>query len=156
MGVVQFGTVSVTVGQIAEKYLGSNGQPTIDLDSSMPKPAPQRASVFFEQRMFYWKGQFYTRTDVIKMHANALGGVHLDFRRKEDETHINEIKDYFGFEIKPHTRQMLVGKEISAARADPARRQFVYDATELVTMDTAAIFSAGVRASTAPFRARLA
>jgi hypothetical protein len=90
------------------------------------------------------------------MHANLLGGVHLDFRRGDDEEHINEIKNYFGFEIKPDTHQMLVGDEIAVARADPARRRNIYDATELVVLDTARIFAIAVRSSQALFQALLA
>jgi hypothetical protein len=47
----------------------------------------------------YSQPQFYTRTDVVKWLANRLGGAHLDFRRKDDETHIDEIKNYFGIEL---------------------------------------------------------
>jgi hypothetical protein len=97
--------------------------------------------------MFFWKGNFYTRADVIKWLANKLGGAHLDFRRKGDETHIDELKNYFGFEVAPKTNQMLVGDSIASGRADPSRRPSIYDATELIAMDTARIFAAGIRAA---------
>lgn len=42
---------------------------------------------------------------------------------------------------------MLVGKTIETGRADPQRRHAIYDATELITMDTARIFANGIRAS---------
>ncbi len=69
--------------------------------------------------MFFWKGEFYTRAEVIKMHANALGGVHFDFRKAQDEAHIKEIKNYLGFELKGSNNQILVGDEIGQGRADP-------------------------------------
>jgi hypothetical protein len=53
--------------------------------------------------------------------------------------------------VKGNNNQMLVGDAIGIARADPARRQQVYDATELVAMDTARIFASGVRASEEAF-----
>jgi len=81
------------------------------------------------------------------MHANKLGGVHLDFRRKQDETHINEIKNYFGFEIIGNNHHMLVGDQIDQGRSDPARRQQIYDATELIAIDTGRIFADGINNS---------
>jgi hypothetical protein len=153
MGLVLFGTIGVAIAQVANKHLAPDGKPIAQLDdgSSSARPTPQRAKIFFDQKMFFWKGQFYTRADVIKMHANALGGVHFDFRKAQDEAHIKEIKNYFGFELKGNNNQMLVGDEIDLARADPARRQQVYDATELVAMDTARIFASGVRTSEEAF-----
>jgi hypothetical protein len=153
MGLVLFGTIGVAIAQVANKHLAPDGKPIAQLDdgSSSARPTPQRAKIFFDQKMLFWKGQFYTRADVIKMHANALGGVHFDFRKAQDEAHIKEIKNYFGFELKGNNNQMLVGDEIDLARADPARRQQVYDATELVAMDTARIFASGVRTSEEAF-----
>jgi|SRR5208337_260782 len=109
------------------------------------RKAPAKA--FFNQKMFFWKGRFYTRNDVILMHARKLGGVHLDFRRADDEAHIDEIKNYFGFDREPKVSRMLMGAEIAAARSDPTRRPRIYDATELVTFDTARIFAAGIKSS---------
>ncbi len=152
MGLVLFGTVGISVGLLAEKHRGT-GAPSIGDNTN---PTPQKASVFFKQKILFWKGKFYTREDVIKMHANALGGVHLDFRKTQDEAHITEIKNYFGFEIKGSRSQMLIGDDISVGRADPARRQQVYDATELVTMDTARIFANGIQDEQAAFAATLA
>jgi hypothetical protein len=149
MGVVYFGTVGVATAKVAQKYLASDGKPTTQLNDSSThtQPSPQPAKLFFDQRMFFWKQQFYTRADVIKMLANTLGGVHLNFKKSQDEAHIKEIKNYFGFELKGNNYQMLVGEQIGLARADPIRRQQVYDATELIAMDTARIFASGVRAS---------
>lgn len=48
---------------------------------------------------------------------------------------------------------MLVGQDIEIARADPARRDRVYDATELVTLDTARIFAKGIDSVSASFEA---
>lgn len=157
MGIVIFGTIGVSTGKVAQKHLGPDGKPITQLhDGKGHEAVPQKASTFFDQRMFFWKGQFYTRADVIKMHANALGGVHFDFRRKQDETHINDIKNFFGFELKGNLKQMLIGDEISVGRANSARRQQVYDATELIAMDTARIFASGIRASEQAFLTQLA
>jgi hypothetical protein len=157
MGLVMFGTLGVATGKVAEQHRGPNGMPKTQLaDGKDYQAAPQKASTFFHQRMFFWKGRFYMREDVIKMHANALGGVHLDFRRTRDEADINEIKHFFGFELKGNLKQMLMGDEISVGRADPTRRQQVYDATELIAMDTARIFASGIRASEQAFLTQLA
>jgi hypothetical protein len=151
-GMIEFGGIGFQIGQFAANHLGPDGKPTVGA-APYTSPAPQKANLFFEQKMFFWKGQFYTRADVTKMLANALGGVHLSFERKEDEQHINEIKHYFGVEVKNEGKniQMLVGDNIGVARADPARRPKVSDATELVAMDTARIFASGVRASKESF-----
>jgi hypothetical protein len=53
------------------------------------------------------------------MHANALGGVLFDFCKQDDEAHIKEIKNYFGFEVKGNNSQMLMGDSIAQGRADP-------------------------------------
>lgn len=75
--------------------------------------------------------EFYTRAEVIKLHANALGGVHFDFQRTQDEAHTIEVEHYLGFELKGSTVQMLTGREISEGHADPAKRPQVYNATEV-------------------------
>jgi len=46
---------------------------------------------------------------------------------------------------------MLSGDSIEAGRADRQRRPFIYDATELIAMDTARIFAAGIKRSRAEF-----
>jgi hypothetical protein len=138
MAMIQFGAIGVGTGLLTEIHRES---PPVSLN---PVKALHPAQSLFKQKMFFWKDRFYTRHDVVWIHANRLGGVHLDFRRKANETHIDEIKNYLGFEVQPHTYQMLIGRDIEVARADPARRDRIYDATELVAMDTARIFAKGI------------
>lgn len=145
MGMVMFDTLGVATGRLTENYRGPNAKPVRRMDPG--KPVPHRVSDFVDQRIFFWKERFYTRQGIIKMHANMLGGVHLDFKRVDDEAHIKEIKNYFGFEIKGNNCQMLIGAEIERARSDVSRRSQVYDATELIVMDTAKIFARGISAS---------
>jgi hypothetical protein len=91
-------------------------------------------------------------TDALVMAIpNRVQAIHFDFRKAQDEAHIKEIKNYLGFELKGSNNQILVGDEIGQGRADPVRRQRVYDATELVAMDTARIFASGVSASEKAF-----
>jgi len=97
--------------------------------------------------MFYWKDQFFTRTEILGIHANRLGGVHLDFRRRENETHIDELTQYFGIEVTGNNLQILVGDSIREAKADATRRPTTYDAMELVAIDTATIFTKGLKDS---------
>ena len=69
MGHIQIGTIGFGLGKVAPKHLGDRqkyGMPILP-------PVPQVARQFFEQKMFYWKGQFYTRADVIKWLANRFG-----------------------------------------------------------------------------------
>ena len=115
------------------------------------------ASVFFTQKDVFLEGagQFYTRHDVLRLHANKLGGVHLDFKRAPDEAHIDEIKNYFGFDSVAHPLQMMRGADIATARSDPNRRPNIYDATELVALDTARIFAKGIKSSASLFKALL-
>jgi hypothetical protein len=155
MELMIFGTTGVSFSRVPPEHIGPDHQPATYSKSSF-QPSPQRPKIFFEQKMFFGKGQFYTRYDVIKMHANALGGVHFDASRMQNESHINEIKTAFGFELKGGYSNMLMGEEIDRRRADPVRRQTTYDATELVAIDTARIFAAGVRASESAFLALLA
>lgn len=155
MATVLFDALGFGVAQIAPKYqIINNSKPPIE--NNIFHPAPQNAKSFFEQRVFFWKSNFYTRADVIKMHANALGGVHFDFRRTYAEPHIIEIKNYIGLEVTGKNMKMLIGDDIDVGRADLTRRKLIYDATELVAIDTARIFASGVRASWDSFTALLA
>jgi hypothetical protein len=149
MGVLEFGTIGVGLGRINQNYLNPDGTSKIAMDRTVNVlPAPQQAKTFFEQRMFFWKQEFYTRSDVIKLHANSLGGIHFDPEsRRHKKQHIHEIPNYFGFEVKGNNSHMLIGDEISRGRADPDRRPHIYDATELIAMDTARIFATGIRRS---------
>lgn len=117
------------------------------LDSTERTLRPSK--MFFEQRMFFWKRNFYKRRDILSIHANQLGGVHLDFRRREDQTHIEELAQYLGFEISGLNYQMLAGEALWTAKADLGRRGRTYDVFELVAIDTARIFVAGVQSSRA-------
>ncbi|WP_146101875.1 hypothetical protein [Rhodopila globiformis] len=156
MGLVTIGPAGFTTGLVTERLRGTPQDPTPWLVGPHCKPLPQNARTFFNQKIFYWKGQFYTRMDVIKMHANALGGVHFGFDKIKSETHIVEIKNYLGLEINGSNRVMIEGETISRGRADPSRRQNIYDATELVAIDTARIFAVGIRASAQPLLQLLA
>jgi hypothetical protein len=60
------------------------------------------------------------------------------------------------FETAGTTLKMLTGDDINEGRADLARREHIYDATEIVAIDTARIFASGVRASWDAFTALLA
>jgi hypothetical protein len=156
MGYMLFGTLGISTGKTAERYT-EKGRPNKYALPPVGAAAAQVANPFFDQKMFYWKGEFYTRSDVVKWLANKFGGTHLDFRRRDDEAHINEIKDYFGFEVETDDRgrlvgsKMLIGQEISLGRADPLRRSNIYDAADLIALDTARIFAEGVRASEKDF-----
>lgn len=156
MELVLFRGIGVSSSLVAAKFLGKDGRPTIDLDrSNNIKPMPQKASTFFNQNMFFWKGEFHSRIEIIKMHANTLGGVHFDFKKAHSEKHIIEIKNYLGYEVSGDNIQMLVGEDINTGRADAARRPKIYDATELVLIDTALIFANGIRESEKIFTALL-
>jgi hypothetical protein len=67
MGLVVFGTIGVASRKIAPQQIGPDGKLTVQLsDATELKPTPQKARNFFDQRMFFWRGRFYTRADVIK------------------------------------------------------------------------------------------
>jgi hypothetical protein len=151
MAVIFFGEIGLGVSQTAQRYIGK----APPFREGELRELPHTAKSFFDQKMFFWKGHFYTRHDVIHVHANKLGGVHLDFRRAADQAHINEIRNYFGFDREAAPLGMLVGDQIAAARADPNRRQHIYDATDLVTLDTARIFASGVESAAPLFEALL-
>jgi hypothetical protein len=144
MGIINFGTIGFGSSQIAKKHLSADGKPAAGFQEQRAPPSPQRAHIFFDQRMFYWKEVFYTRLDIIKIHANSLGGVHFQLGRKQNEGHIDELKNSFGFEVKDRNIQMLIGADVAKGRTDPLRRSSIYDAIELISIDTASIFSKGV------------
>jgi hypothetical protein len=150
MGLILFGTLGFAVTQRTAEHLTTGMY-----DPTILEMTPLAATKFFAQRMFFWKGSFYTREDMVKIHANKLGGVHLDFRRADDELHINEIRTYFGYELIGTGGQSLRGQELEWGRNDRERRPFVYDATELIAMDTARIFAGGIRGSESAFTALL-
>lgn len=145
MSAISFnGSLEIATNNLENKYIGTNGKPDSSIDFGNWQTQDQHsANNFFKQSMFFWKGEFFGRDDVIKMLANSLGGAHFDKQDKRLSA-ISEIQAYFGLEIKPHTQQILVGGEIAEARADPARRHNVYDGVDLVVLDTARIFSEGV------------
>jgi hypothetical protein len=147
MGFIRFPPLEITTSRLSEPYRGKNGQATVPIPTTRPSPAPQEAKQFFQQRIFFWRGKFYTRSDTLKFLANTLGGVHFSFERLAAEKHIGEIKEYLGFQVLGRNYQMLVGPKIAALRDDPVARDTVYDAIELTTIDTARIFSEGIRRS---------
>jgi hypothetical protein len=151
MAIVLFGSIGVGVSWTAQSFIGKPAPCSGGEFRQLPHPA----KTFFRQKMFFWKGRFFTRHDVIHAHANKLGGVHLDFQRAADQAHIDEIKNYFGFDQEVDPFRMLAGDKIARARADTNRRSNIYDAIELVTLDTARIFVKGIEDSKALFEALL-
>ncbi|MBB2670699.1 UNVERIFIED_ORG: hypothetical protein GGE44_000240 [Rhizobium esperanzae] len=92
--------------------------------------------------------QIYRRIDILRHLANKLGGVHLDFHRKPDEEDINDVAHHFGFEIVENNHKMMMAQDLREAKSDRARRGRTYDAMELVAIDTARAFAAGVDEAT--------
>lgn len=150
MGMLIIDSIGIGVGQRAAAYLQAP-EPVRSNHIAVPQPAKH----FIDQKLFYWKGHFYTRRDLILWLANRFGGTHLDFKRKDDEKHIDEIRNYFGLEITGSNRQILIGEQVAAGRADSQRRHKVYDAAELTVWDTARIFAEGISASETVMRALL-
>jgi len=150
MGYMEVNSIGLSIGQIASARL-QDRRP----QAPIPAPAKQPVKHFINQKMFYWKECFYTRSDVIRWLANRFGGAHLDFRRQADEQHIDEIKNYFGLEMIGTNHKMLIGQEIADGRADPQRRPRIYDATELIAADSARIFAIGVASSAAALNSLL-
>lgn len=72
IGLVYFGKIGVATSRIAKNYIGPDGKPTMPFSNNAEHVGLQKVSIFFDQKMFFWKGEFYTRADVIKMHANSL------------------------------------------------------------------------------------
>lgn len=145
MGLMVIGSLGVGTAQVSAAHLDEKAPPP---GTQAPTTAMQSAKHFSGQQMFYWRGEFYTRVDVIRWLANKFGGAHLDFRRQADEQHVDEIRNYFGVEItEPNNLKMLIGQEVADGRSDMQRRQRVYDAADMIALDTARIFAEGVRSS---------
>ena len=64
-----------------------------------------KAKAFFNQRLFWWNGQFYTRSDLIKFLANKLGGVHYELGRDKTDARIEEIQNHFGIQYRHEKRR---------------------------------------------------
>ncbi len=145
MGTINFRTIAVTTGLHAAKYLTKEGRPkSINTESLMPA-SPQDPNQFFKQKILFLKGKFYTREEIIKILANTFGGVHLDFDNIQKQPGILQVKNYLGFKLNESGLQMLVGSEIDSLRNDPEERPRVYDAIELIAIDTARIFVNGIQ-----------
>src|SRR5829696_4316725 len=78
-----------------------------------------KAKAFFNQRFFWWNGQFYTRSDLIKFLANKLGGVHYELGRDKTDARIEEIQNHFGIQYR-HEKQGGLHSAASRA-AGPSR-----------------------------------
>ena len=48
---------------------------------------------FLKQQVFYFKGEFASRLDVIRYVANKAGGVHFDTKRSDKEQLLNRIRN---------------------------------------------------------------
>lgn len=117
----------------------------------------QKAKLFFEQKMFWWKGQFYTREDLIKFAANKLGGVHYDLNRNLSFSHVEEIQNHFAIQYRHELKDIYIVPpgEIAALRTNPEVRSDLYDAIQLCVGDTANIFVRGIQRSADKIRALL-
>jgi hypothetical protein len=157
MGVIEVDQIGMGMLLPAPEFINADGSNRLAVeDDAKGQPSLMPASAFFNQRLFYWKKQFYTRSQVLQFHANKLGGVHFDPRRSKDEEHVDELVQFFGLEIVGGNQQMLVGADIAVAKADPQRRGQTYDAMDIVALDTARIFAEGVSASRSQIASLLA
>lgn len=157
MEVMAFGSVGVGIAQVAPEHIGPDGKPTFNRSKQdRAERIPHKPSDFFDQNILFWDGDFYSRADIIKLHANTLGGVHFDFKNPKTDMDWQTIKNYHGYEITGQNNvQILVSAEIQPAKDDPKRRQYVYDATEIVAIDTATTFVKGIRDAEDKFSALL-
>jgi hypothetical protein len=145
MGLTEISGIAVSSGLVNEKHREDLKRSPSSNRPHGPTKFQHPASVFFDQKIFFWDRVFYTRSDVVKFHANALGGVHFNFRRAETEIGLSKLKNLFGYEVVGSNYQMLVGDAIEAARGNIARRPHVYDAIELMSLDTARIFFTAIK-----------
>jgi hypothetical protein len=155
MGTINFGTIAVTTGLHAAKYLTKEGRPKSINKESLMSPLPQYPNQFFKQKILFLKDKFYTREEIIKMLANTFGGVHLDLGNIQKQPDILKVKNYLGFKLTESGLQMLIGSEIDFLRNDPEQRPRVYDAIELIAIDTARIFVNGIQNAKILFTALL-
>ena len=151
--VVNSGNVAIGWSQYSKvvvEQIAANTYKRPEPRSLAPIKGP--AKEFFNQHSFFWKGQFYTRVDLIKFLANKLGGAHYDFDRNKSEAHIEEIQNTLE---NPQNIKMLVGPDVFASKMDASKRPFIYDAIQLHVADTADIFCKAVRQSETEIRKAL-
>ena len=135
-GNLQFGDigVSMTMGESLDarkKTFPSKGM----------KVVKTKATEYFNQPVCHLDGKTFKRRDVVKLHANELGGAHLQLYKRDQQ----RLRETVGFEVKSIGNiQVMLGKEILVAKSDPKRRPTIYDAADLVLQDTAYVFAMSV------------
>jgi len=152
MGLVDCGqNLMLGPGALSGKFVGN------EIKNRGSFKITQKPKLFFSQEAFWWKGRFYSRSDLIKFSANKLGGVHYDLARNQSETHIEEIQNHFAILYEHEKRNILVvpPAEIPKYRADPILRRNLYDAIQLSVGDTAMIFCSGIRVAEKELRSLL-
>lgn len=105
-----------------------------------------KISKFLSQPVCVIFGRVYSRKEIIRFHANNLGGAHYDPREVENTPAKKRLRDTIGYEVTADGRniQMRMGPSIIAAKQDPSRRHSIYDLADLVLLDAAHRFSASV------------
>lgn len=141
MAVVLFGRIGVGASQVSQEFWDKLLPFSLGEFRQLPHPAS---------------------TFEVEMHTSQFVGVQTDHIATAIELPLpkkhllrDEIKNYFGFDGEAVPWRMMKGDEIAVARADPNRRANIYDATELVALDTARIFAKGIDFSAALFKALL-
>ena len=135
-GNLRFGDIgiSMTMG-------GSDEARARAVPSKGMKDVSTKAAIYFGQPVCHIDGKTYKRRDVVKLHANELGGAHLQLYKRDKQ----RLRETIGFEVKDSTNiQTMLGKEILKAKSDPKRRPTVYDAADLVMQDTAYTFAKSI------------
>lgn len=105
------------------------------------KGISRKASIFFKQPVCKFFEKTYTRKDIVRFHANELGGAHFE---KNKQT--KDLREHLGFEVDFDSGniQTLLGADIIKAKQDIARRSQVYDMADIVLQDTALVFAQGI------------
>ena len=100
---------------------------------------------FLRQPVCHILGETFTRKDVVKFHANNLGGAHYDPHGVENTPEKKRLRDTVGYEVDVLGNiKMLLGSEIVEAKKDRDRRAGIYDLADLILLDSAKRFAVSV------------
>ena len=100
---------------------------------------------FFKQKVCLINGKIFTRLDILRFFANELGGTHFDYSKLTHDQAKQSLRNTVGYEVgQTGDIQMLMGAQITEAKADLQRRPAIYDLTDLIVLDTACIFARGI------------
>jgi hypothetical protein len=130
-------TMGVSIG-----HFQSSDNRTNPYDQVTAIRVPFDYKAFCIQKLVFYKGRFYTRTDFVNFVANKLGGTHLRKPSFGKHQEIFEASNQLGFGVKEGKVLIVAEEDMSDRRkVEETNKCTVYDLSFLATLDTSRIFA---------------